>query len=52
VNISAVPAWHVAYSPNFVCGLSIGLRHWRLGLYVETWGVRLMLVWWHVCLFW
>jgi hypothetical protein len=30
--------------------LIIGHRHWNLGIQFQYWGIRLMLIKWHICI--
>lgn len=30
--------------------MAIGTSHLNLGFQVNYWGIRLMLIWWHVCI--
>ena len=30
--------------------LIVGHRHLNFGIQVHSWGLRLMLIWWHVCI--
>jgi hypothetical protein len=29
--------------------IMVGHRHWNLGFQIQDWGIRIMLIWWHVC---
>jgi hypothetical protein len=35
---------------NDVFIIHIGYKHYDLGIQIHTWGVRVMLIWWHYCL--
>jgi len=30
--------------------LHIGISHYDLGFQVHEWGLRIMLIWWHICI--
>lgn len=30
--------------------IHLGYKHYDLGIQVHSWGVRIMLIWWHICL--
>ena len=30
--------------------INIGFSHYNLGVNFHTWGIRLMLIWWHICI--
>jgi hypothetical protein len=35
---------------NDVFLLHVGIKHYDLGLQVHSWGLRIMLIWWHLCI--
>lgn len=35
-----------------ICQATLGYRYWHFGFVVHRWGLRVMLIWWHVCWFW
>jgi hypothetical protein len=41
---------------SFVCHNSerflfiIGFKHYNFGIQIHKWGIRLMLIWWHICI--
>lgn len=50
--ISVVKAKHVWRHPSPVFGIAISAGPYFLGVHLEDWGVRLMLVAWHLCWDW
>ena len=30
--------------------IHIGYKHYDLGLQIHDWGIRIMLIWWHLCI--
>ena len=41
----------VDYGPQ-VAALFIRYKHYGLGIEINTWGFRAMLIWWHWCFHW
>jgi hypothetical protein len=35
---------------NDIFIIHIGYKHYDLGLQVHSWGLRIMLIWWHYCI--
>lgn len=35
---------------NSIFVAHIGYKHYDFGLQVHEWGIRFMLVWWHICI--
>lgn len=50
--IGVVKAKHVMMSPLPLVGASVSVGPYFLGFHVYDWGIRLMVIWWHVCLTW
>lgn len=51
---SVTPSWMIGspyYLSVFSLALSLG-KSWAFGLVVHTWGVRLLLIRWHLCWHW
>lgn len=48
-SLNTIRADYVAFNPQPVISIMVSFRHYLLGLRVETWGVRIMLIWWHIC---
>lgn len=49
IKISSIKSKHVFHtSETFL--LIVGHRHWNFGIQVHDWGIRFILIWWHVCI--
>jgi len=35
---------------NGIFIIHIGISHYDLGIQVHNWGIRIMLIWWHLCI--
>ena len=35
------------HSPYF--SISVGIKYWSIGFAIEKWGLRICLIWWHLC---
>lgn len=43
--------WSVGWpAANLRFACAIGNHSWNLGFVVHTWGLRVMLGWWHICI--
>jgi hypothetical protein len=31
--------------------INVGYKHYVLGIIIYDWGVRIMLIWWHLCIY-
>lgn len=38
------------FSDNDIFLIHVGYKHYDLGFQVHSWGVRVMLIWWHFCI--
>lgn len=36
--------WHESYFT-----LTVAIKYWKLGFVIEKWGLRICLIWWHLC---
>lgn len=59
MTVNVYPAKDVTFGPRAFVSVSINFRHYWLGVSVERsfpfesgrrWWLRLMLIWWHVCI--
>ena len=50
--IGVVKAKYVAMGPLPLIGASVSIGPHFLGFHVYDWGLRLMLIWWHLCWSW
>jgi hypothetical protein len=50
MKAEVIKSIHVCKS-NDIFLLHIGFKHYDLGFQVHEWGLRLMLIWWHVCFY-
>lgn len=52
-GISVYPTWQMSsIKMDPIFALRLNFAQWYLGFAIEDWGVRLMFVWWHVCVPW
>lgn len=49
MSVAIIKSWKVE-KHNDVFIIHIGYKHYDLGFQIHTWGIRLMLIWWHVCI--
>ena len=35
---------------NDIFLLHLGFKHYDFGIQIHKWGIRIMLVWWHLCI--
>ena len=42
-------SWRVGKN-NDLFILHVGYKQYDLGIQIHGWGVRLMLIWWHICI--
>ena len=53
MTIGIIRHWHVGNQrPALVLSMAIDSPGFALGFVIHTWGVRLMLLRWHVCFHW